>query len=364
MLDERMRQKLQGMVRRHEDLNERLCDPKLANRRDEYLRVTREHSELAALVAQWGLYQKAETQLADAKEMARDPDPEMRELAQVEMDDLVKQFERMEATIQVLLLPSDPNDQKNVILEIRAGTGGEEATLFAAELFRMYGRFAERQRWKVDIMSRSESACGGLKELIALIEGKSVYSHLKFESGVHRVQRVPATESQGRIHTSAATVAVLPEAEDVEVKIDDKDLKIDVMRAGGPGGQSVNTTDSAVRITHLPTNLVVICQDEKSQHKNKAKALKVLKSRILEMEQAKQHEDRSQERRSMVKTGDRSEKIRTYNYPQDRVTDHRIPLSWHNLDGVLDGEMTHIIEALRTHNQAELLSSKTDNEDG
>ena len=362
MLDERMRAKLRGMVKRHDELNERLCDPKLVNRRDEYLRVTREHAELSELVNQWTRYQKAEAELADAREMAKDPDPEMRELAESEISAVKDTFEPLEKAIHVLLLPSDPNDAKNILLEIRAGTGGEEATLFASELFRMYGRFAERQSWKIEIMSRSESGSGGLKEIIALIEGKSVYSHLKFESGVHRVQRVPATESQGRIHTSAATVAVLPEAEDVEVKIDDKELQIDVMRAGGPGGQSVNTTDSAVRITHLPTNLVVICQDEKSQHKNKAKALKVLKSRLLELKQAEQHEERSQERRSMVKSGDRSEKIRTYNFPQDRVTDHRIPKTWHNLDGVMDGVLSHIIEALRTHHQAEQLSRGSDDD--
>jgi peptide chain release factor 1 len=356
MLDDKMRAKLQTMVERHEELNQRLCEPTLANRREEYLRITREHAELAELVAQWGRYQKTGLELAEAREMLEDSDEEMRALAKGEVTRLRADLESLERSINVLLLPSDPNDAKNILLEIRAGTGGEEATLFAAELFRMYGRYAERQRWKLDIMSRSESASGGLKEVIALIEGTAVYSHLKFESGVHRVQRVPATESQGRIHTSAATVAVLPEAEDVEVKIDDKDLKIDVMRAGGPGGQSVNTTDSAVRITHLPTNLVVICQDEKSQHKNKAKALKVLKSRLLEMEQAKQHEERSAERRSMVKSGDRSEKIRTYNFPQDRVTDHRIPKTWHNLDGIMDGMLADIVEALRTHHQAQLLS--------
>ncbi len=362
MIDDRMRAKLHGMVERHAELNERLCDPGLASRQKEYLRITKEHSDLSELVNQWSRVQKAEQELADAQEMLNDSDDEMRELAKGEVAGLREELEKLERTINVLLLPSDPNDQKNILLEIRAGTGGEEATLFAAELFRMYGRFAERQRWKLEIMSRSDSASGGLKEIIALIEGTSVYSHLKFESGVHRVQRVPATESQGRIHTSAATVAVLPEAEDVEVKIDDKDLKIDVMRAGGPGGQSVNTTDSAVRITHLPTNLVVICQDEKSQHKNKAKALKVLKSRLLEHEQSKQHEERSAERRSMVGSGDRSEKIRTYNFPQDRVTDHRIKKTWHNLDGIMDGLLSDIIEGLRTHHQARLLSGDDDDE--
>ncbi len=355
MIDDRMRARLLSMVERHEELNQLLCDPGLANRRQEYLRLTREHAELSELVTQWGRYQKTEQEIVEAQEMLADSDAEMRELAAGELEGLREKRDDLQQAINVLLLPSDPNDQKNIILEIRSGTGGEEAALFAGELFRMYARFAERKRWKLEIMNRSQSSGGGLKEVIALIEGTSVFSHLKFEGGVHRVQRVPATESQGRVHTSAATVAVLPEAEDVEVRIEDKDLKIDVMRAGGPGGQSVNTTDSAVRITHLPSNLVVICQDEKSQHKNKAKALKVLKSRLLELEQSKQHNERSAERRSMVKSGDRSEKIRTYNFPQDRVTDHRIPKTWHNLDGVMDGMLADIIEALRIHHQAQLL---------
>jgi peptide chain release factor 1 len=363
MLDERMRQKLQDVEARHDQLNERLCDPDLAGRREEYLRLTKEHAELAELVTQWRAYQEAEQELADAQEMKSDPDPEMRELAEAEVARLREDLAQREERIQILLLPADPNDEKNILLEIRAGTGGEEATLFAAELFRLYSRYAERQSWKVELMTSSESGRGGLKEVIALIEGRAVYSELKFESGVHRVQRVPATESQGRIHTSAATVAVLPEAEDVDIKIDEADLKIDVMRAGGPGGQSVNTTDSAVRIHHVPTGMVVICQDEKSQHKNKAKAMKVLKSRLLEMEQQRQHDERSAERRSMVKSGDRSEKIRTYNFPQDRVTDHRIPQTWRNLAGVMDGDIQHIIDALRTHHQAELLGRRDDDDE-
>ena len=352
MLDPRMRQKLEGVVARYEELNHRLCDPGIASRREELVRLTREHAEVSALVKEWNRFVKLEAELAEAKEMAADPDPELRELAETECERLEPELEALQKKIHVLLLPADPNDAKNILLEIRGGTGGEEATLFAAELFRLYLRFAERQGWKVDIMSRSESSSGGLKEVIALIEGKSVYSRLKFESGVHRVQRVPATESQGRIHTSAATVAVLPEAEDVEIHIAEADLRIDVMRAGGPGGQSVNTTDSAVRVTHVPTGMVVICQDEKSQTKNKAKALKVLKARLLELEEQRQHDERTAERRSMVKSGDRSEKIRTYNFPQDRVTDHRIPMTWHNLGSVMDGDIDHIIEALRTHHQA------------
>jgi len=362
MLDVKLRSRLQDMTARYEAITQRLCDPEVASRRDELQRLGREQSELAELVHAWERYQKGEAELADAREMAEDADPEMRELARTEAESLEAQLAEDAALIRVLLLPSDPNDAKNILLEIRSGTGGEEAALFAADLFRLYGRYAERKGWRVEIMSRSESGAGGLKEIIALIEGKAVYSHLKFESGVHRVQRVPVTESQGRIHTSAATVAVLPEAEDVDIRIEETDLKIDVMRAGGPGGQSVNTTDSAVRITHIPSGLVVICQDEKSQHKNKAKALKVLKSRLLEIEQQRQHEARSAERRSMVKSGDRSEKIRTYNFPQDRVTDHRIPMTWHNLAGVMDGDIDHIIEALRTHHQAELLAQGDEEE--
>jgi peptide chain release factor 1 len=360
MLDERMRGKLQVMVHRHEELTQRLCDPAISGKRDAFLKLSREHADLSGLVAAYQAYGKAESAMEEAREMLKDPDQEMRELAEVEIAAREAELADLTARIKVFLLPPDPNDQKNVIVEIRGGTGGEEASLFAAELFRLYSRYAERQGWRIEILSRSESSTGGLKELIALIEGKNVWSQMKFESGVHRVQRVPATEAQGRIHTSAATVAVLPEAEEVDVKIDERDLQIDVMRAGGPGGQSVNTTDSAVRITHKPSGLVVICQDEKSQHKNKAKAMKVLRSRLLEIEQEKQHEERSQERRGMIKSGDRSEKIRTYNFPQDRVTDHRIPMTWHNLGSVMDGEMQHVIDALRTHHQAELLAGGED----
>jgi peptide chain release factor 1 len=281
----------------------------------------------------------------------------MRALAQEELPALRARNETLEERLRVLLLPKDPNDERDVLLEIRAGTGGDEASLFAAELFRMYTRYAETRRWRVDVLSSSPTGLGGFKEVIASIEGQGAYSRLKFEGGVHRVQRVPETEGSGRIHTSAVTVAVLPEADEVDVAIDEKDLKIDVFRSSGPGGQSVNTTDSAVRVTHLPTNLVVTCQDEKSQHKNKAKALKILRARLLERAEEEQRSEIAASRRSMVGTGDRSERIRTYNFPQSRVTDHRINLTLHSLDRVLEGELDPVIDALVTHHQAELLKA-------
>ncbi len=351
-------QKMEQVMGRFHEVEALLEKPEIASDLKKLTALSKERSDLQPLVEKYEEYSAAVKGVSDAQEMARDSDPEMAELAQDEIRELQALIPRIEEEMKLMLLPKDPLDEKNILLEVRAGTGGEEAALFAADLYRMYSRFAERRRWKVEIMSSSLSGSGGgFKEIIAMISGNEVYSWLKFESGVHRVQRVPSTESQGRVHTSAATVAIMPEAEDIELKIEDKDLKIDVMRAGGPGGQSVNTTDSAVRIHHIPTGLIVICQDEKSQHKNKAKALKILKTRLLEAERAKQDAARRDERRSMVGSGDRSEKIRTYNFPQDRLTDHRINYTRHNLAGALDGDLEDVISNLRAHHQAELLQA-------
>ncbi len=346
---------LEEVEQRYEDLSRRLADPATISRREEFQKLSKEYSELTEVIGSFREYKRTVKEMEESRELIEGSDQEMASLAKQELSDLETQKEKIEEHLKVLLLPKDPNDEKNVFLEIRAGTGGEEAALFAADLCRMYLRFAERARWGVEVMAKNETGLRGIKEIILLIEGKGAFSKLKYEGGVHRVQRVPATEASGRIHTSAVTVAVLPEAEDVEVQIDDRDLQIDVMRAGGPGGQSVNTTDSAVRITHIPSGCVVICQDEKSQHKNKAKAMRVLRARLLEMEQAKQHEEISSARRSMVGSGDRSQRIRTYNFPQNRITDHRIGLTLHQLELVMDGEMEQVITALRTHFQAEFL---------
>jgi len=361
MFDEpRFHDKMAALGRRHEEVTALLGDPDVIARRAEFGKLSREYAELEPLVVAWRGYQKLRADLEQARLMAgAEPDLELRELAREDARALEAEREAAEQAIKILLLPKDPLDAKNTVLEIRAGTGGDEAALFAGDLFRMYTRFAERHGWKLDMLSSSPGAAGGWKEIIVLIEGKDVYSRLKWESGVHRVQRVPATEAQGRIHTSAATVAVLPEAEEVDVKIEDKDLRYDVQRASGSGGQSVNTTDSAVRLTHLPTNIVVYCQDEKSQHKNKAKALKVLRSRLYDHELAQRQAAERDSRRSMVGSGDRSEKIRTYNFPQDRITDHRIGLTKHNLPAVMDGELDDIIEALRAHDQADALKAAT-----
>jgi peptide chain release factor 1 len=343
---------------RFEELTRQLADPAVISDADQYRKAAKAHSELADVVAKYREWKEASSQLAQARLMVSDADAEMRQMAQEEIVRIEPTLVQMEEDLKVLLLPKDPNDEKNVVLEIRAGTGGDEATLFASEIFRMYTRFAESQRWRVEVTSMSESSVGGLKEVIALVSGERVYSKVKYESGVHRVQRVPQTEQQGRVHTSAITVAVLPEADEVEVEIEAKDIRIDTFCSSGPGGQSVNTTYSAVRITHLPTGLIVSCQDEKSQIKNKAKALRVLRSRLYEIELEKQREQLGAERRSMVGTGDRSEKIRTYNFPQNRVTDHRIGLTLHQLDIVMDGRLDPIVDALTAYYQTEKLKQE------
>ncbi|MCL4401646.1 MAG: peptide chain release factor 1 [Acidobacteria bacterium] len=350
--------KLDQIEQRFDDLTRQFADPTLTGDGDQYRKAAKARSELEEIVGKYREWKKAAAELRDARAMLAEQDPELRAMATEEVARLEPELAGIEDQLKILLLPKDPNDEKNVVLEIRAGTGGDEATLFAAEIFRMYTRYAETQRWKVDVTSSSESAVGGLKEVIALINGDKVYSKLKYESGVHRVQRVPVTEQQGRVHTSAISVAVLPEADDVEIKLDPKDIRIDTFCSSGPGGQSVNTTYSAVRITHLPTGLVVSCQDEKSQIKNRAKAERVLRSRLYEMELEKQQAQIGAERRSMVGTGDRSEKIRTYNFPQNRVTDQLVGLTLHQLDIVMDGRLDPIIEALTTHYQAEKMKQQ------
>jgi peptide chain release factor 1 len=356
LLDQLLLDKLTAVEARYEELSTMLADPAVLANRQQMQKLGKEHSDLRAIVETLREYRDADRRIAEAREMQKDP--EMRDLARQEETALGGELERLEKTLKELLMPKDPNDEKNIILEIRAGTGGEEAALFAADLFRMYTRFAERHRWAVEILSMSSASAGGIKEVQAGIAGQGAYSQLKYESGVHRVQRVPATEAQGRIHTSTATVAVMPEVEDVEVHIDPKDLKIDVMRSGGPGGQSVNTTDSAVQITHKPSGIQVRCQDEKSQHKNKDKAMKILRSKLYEIEAQKQEAAEREARREQVKSGDRSDKIRTYNFPQDRLTDHRIGLTRHNLPGLLDGDLVEVIGSLRAHFQAEALKSQ------
>jgi peptide chain release factor 1 len=328
----------------------------VARDRSAFAQLSREYAELGKVVEAYTAFRATEKQLGEARELLEDV--EMRELAEAEIPDLEARLEALTGTLRELLLPRDPNDDKNTFVEIRAGTGGDEAGLFAGDLLRMYTHYAEAKGWSTEIVSATETDLGGFKEVILLVKGDQVYSRLKYEGGVHRVQRVPETEAQGRIHTSAVTVAVLPEADEVDLQIDERELKIDVFRSSGPGGQSVNTTDSAVRITHLPTNTVVTCQDEKSQHKNKAKAMKVLRSRLLDLELAKREASERESRRAMVKSGDRSDKIRTYNFPQDRMTDHRIGLTKHGLPNILDGELSETVEALRTHFQAEALAAE------
>ncbi|MCP4667141.1 MAG: peptide chain release factor 1 [Deltaproteobacteria bacterium] len=353
-----MIEKIREIGDRYDTLERRLSRPEVIRDRMVYQRYLKEHKVLMPIIDRFREYKSVQREIEDNRSLLDDADPEMRKLAKEEMDSLGEQLARLEKDLKVLLLPKDPNDGKNILLEIRAGTGGDEAALFAADLFRMYTKYAESKRWKTEILSQHMTGMGGFKEIIVLVEGDLVYSRLKYESGVHRVQRVPETEAQGRIHTSAVTVAVLPEAEEVDVEIDPDDLRIDVYRSSGHGGQHVNTTDSAVRITHLPTGLVVTCQDEKSQHKNKAKAMKVLRSRLLDRQQSEQQLKISEERRSMVGSGDRSERIRTYNFPQGRATDHRIGLTLYKLDRVLEGELDLIIDPLSTHFQTEALKGR------
>jgi peptide chain release factor 1 len=348
-------QKLDDIEKRFEELTRQFSDPALVGDSDNYRKTAKARSELEEIVNKYREYKQVKHNYDEGKQMLEDPDAELRQMATDEVARLEPELVRIEEELKVLLLPKDPLDEKNVVLEIRAGTGGDEATLFAAEIFRMYSRYAESNKWRVEVTSVSDSAVGGLKEVIALISGNKVYSRLKYESGVHRVQRVPETEQQGRVHTSAITVAVLPEADEVEIKIDPKDIRTDTFCSSGPGGQSVNTTYSAVRLTHLPTGLIVSCQDEKSQIKNRAKAERVLRSRLYEMEMQKQREQIGAERRSMVGSGDRSEKIRTYNFPQNRVTDHRIGLTLHQLDQIVEGRMDPLVTALTTSYQAEKL---------
>ena len=348
-----MLEKLEFILEKYQNLNEKISDPEIINDQPTWQKYIKEHAEIEPIVAKYKEYKEVKEALDETDEIIRNSDDEeLREMAKMELPELEEKYETMSDEIKFMLIPKDPNDEKNVIVEIRAGAGGDEAGLFAAEIFRMYVRYAERSHWKTDIMNTNETGVGGLKEVVFMIKGNGAYSKLKYESGVHRVQRIPQTESGGRIHTSTVTVAVLPEVDDVEVEISSNDIRVDVFRSSGNGGQSVNTTDSAVRITHLPTGLVVTCQDEKSQLKNKTKAMKVLKARLYEMELAEQNAEIADARKSQVGTGERSEKIRTYNFPQSRVTDHRINLTLYKMAYILDGDLDEIIEALTTEDQA------------
>lgn len=355
-----MLDKIEDLERRYEELESLLSDPAVLGNQAEFRRLSKEHYDLSSLVAAYRDYKKIVAEMDDNRQLLDESDPEIREMAEVELKELEGQKEKLEEDIKFLLLPKDPNDDRSVVLEIRAGTGGEEAALFAGDLFRMYCRFAEANRWKVEVISASESDMGGFKEVIALVEGQGVYARLKYESGTHRVQRVPDTEAQGRIHTSACTVAVMPEAEDIDIDINPADLKIDVYRSSGAGGQHVNTTDSAVRITHVPTGIVVACQEERSQIKNRSKAMKVLKSRMLDIMQNEQNARMAADRKQQVGSGDRSERIRTYNFPQGRMTDHRIGLTLYRLDAILAGDLGETVDALRAHYQMEALKSQSE----
>ena len=354
-----LERKLEAVESRYEELARLMSDPNISGNPKAFQQYAREHSSLTGVVALFREFRKAKQEYDGARELMQEGDAEIREMAMADITRLEPVLADLEQKLTVALLPKDPNDQKNVILEIRAGTGGDEAGLFAADLFRMYARYAEKRGWKVEMMSSSETGLGGFKEIIAGLSGQNVYSRLKYEAGVHRVQRVPATEAQGRIHTSAVTVAVLPEADEVDLDINPKDLRIDVFRSSGPGGQSVNTTDSAVRITHVPSGVSVSCQDEKSQLKNKVKAMKIPRSRLLEHAIATQNAEISAQRKEMVGSGDRSAKIRTYNFPQSRMTDHRIGLTLHNLDAIMNGDLDAVFDPLVSHHQAELLKGET-----
>lgn len=352
-----MREKLQAIIEKHAHLAEQMTDPDIYGNQEKLTAIAKEHSMMEDVVLVGKEYISVLDQIADDKEMLEGDDEELKQIAQEELDELETRLITLEEKLKVLLLPKDPNDDKNLILEIRAGTGGDEAALFAADLFRIYTRYAERKNWTLKVMDSSDTGIGGIKEAIVSIQGKGAFGMLKYESGVHRVQRVPKTETSGRVHTSAATLAVLPEAEDVDIEVNEADLKIDTYRASGAGGQHVNKTESAIRITHIPTGLVVTCQDESSQHKNRAAALKVLKSRLLAAEQEKVAQKRAAERKSLVSTGDRSAKIRTYNFPQGRVTDHRINFTSYRLNEILDGDITELIEKLKIAEQQELMAA-------
>lgn len=353
-----MFEKLNALEEKFEEFTKKLSDPEVIASQEQFRKYAKSHAELSDVVEKYREFKKISQEIVDTKEILKtETDSEMLELARGELEELEPRLDQIEQDLRMLLIPKDPNDEKNIVLEIRAGTGGEEAALFGGDLFRMYSKYAEQQGWKVEVMSQNPIGIGGFKEIIAMIEGKGVYSRLKFESGVHRVQRVPITEASGRIHTSAVTVAVLPEAEDVDIDIEPTDLRIDVYRSSGPGGQSVNTTDSAVRITHIPTGIVVSCQDEKSQHKNKAKGLKILRARLLDKAVSEQQQAIAKDRKSQVGSGDRSERIRTYNFPQSRVTDHRINLTLYALDSVLEGKLDDVIEPLITSAKTEALKN-------